>query len=68
MFGAEGTIPADLAPVPETKRMAANRRSARKAIMASTNDTAPRSFRQALKRAVSEKRLLVYDALSALLI
>src|SRR3982074_77308 len=72
MFAAEGTIPADLTPVPETKRMAANRRSARKAIMASTNDTAPRSFRQALKRAVAEKRLLVipgaYDALSALLI
>jgi 2-methylisocitrate lyase-like PEP mutase family enzyme len=41
-------------------------------MMTSTNDTAPRSFRQALNRAVADKRLLVipgaYDALSALLI
>jgi 2-methylisocitrate lyase-like PEP mutase family enzyme len=41
-------------------------------MMTGTHDTAPQSFRQALKRAVAEKRLLVipgaYDALSALLI
>lgn len=40
--------------------------------MTGTKNTAPRSFRQALKRAVADKRLLVipgaYDALSALLI
>ena len=41
-------------------------------MMATTRDSTPRSFRQALKCAVAEKRLLVipgaYDALSALLI